>query len=114
VNPLPPPYMSRFFGYVLWANGLAQEALAPLDACVQAAPRFVICRGDRIVARAETGRIDDALADLAELQALVGPEISINLVVNAATYDPDAKALVERRRAALSRVQAAAHATVKP
>ena len=114
VNPLPPPYMSRFFGHVLWANGLAQEALAPLDACVQAAPRLVLCRGDRIVVRAETGRIDDAMADLAELQAMVGPEISINLVVNAATYDPDAKALVERRRAALSRLQAAAHATVKP
>jgi adenylate cyclase len=100
MNPLPSSYVQRFYGATMWANGLLDEALAALDGCLQAAPKHNACRLDRAIARAEAGRVDEALADLAAWQSNVGPQLEAEVAANAA-YSVKAQALIDRRLAAL-------------
>ena len=113
MNPLPPSYVQRFYGATMWANGLLDEALAALDGCLQAAPKHNACRLDRAIARAEAGRIGEALADLAAWQSNVGPQLKPEVAANAA-YSVKAQALIDRRLAALKALHGASLAVVKP
>ena len=114
LNPLPPSYVQKFFGLTLWANGLIEEALTSMDACVSAAPRYS-CRLDRAIARAEAGRLEDAIADLVEWQRNVGPQLLPEMAANG-VYGPQANVLMDRNIAALRRLQSqmAAPAATKP
>lgn len=113
LNPLPPLAVQRYYGAVMWGNGLLDEALAAFDACLQGAPKFSPCRFHRAIARAEAGRIDEAAADLAAWQAQVGSQLKPEAL---ATSDagPRARALVDRRLAALRLMQDRALAVAKP
>jgi TolB-like protein/DNA-binding winged helix-turn-helix (wHTH) protein len=113
MNPLPPSYVQRYYGATMWGSGLLDEALGAFDACVQAAPRYGICRFYRAIARAEAGRIDEARTDLAAWQTQVGPLLEPETMA-ASNAGPRAQALVERRLAALKVMQGAALATAKP
>ncbi len=113
LNPLPPPHVQRYYGAAMWANGLLDEALAAFDACLQGAPKFSLCRFHRAIVRAEAGRVDEAAADLATWQAQVGPQLKPEALA-ISDAGPRARALVERRLAALRLVQDRALAAAKP
>jgi len=106
VSPQPASYVLLLHGDTLWANRLFDEALAVLDSCVAAYPRFATCWLSRGYARAEVGRIDAARADLAEWQRQVGPAMRPDPGLRG-SFGPGAQALVQRRAAALARMQSA-------
>jgi hypothetical protein len=89
----------------LWANGLVDDALSALDACLRETPRYNSCRVERIVNRIEKGRMEEAREDFETWQGYVGPKVSIRKVVNS-IYSAEAKPLTDRRTAALDKLDA--------
>jgi TolB-like protein len=99
MNPLPPTHVHLYRAHTLWAAGRLDEALAAYDACLQQAPKYVLCRTWRMLTLAEAGRIDTARADYEVVRRdFKGDSIERWI---AARYGPRAQALAARRVAAL-------------
>jgi TolB-like protein/DNA-binding winged helix-turn-helix (wHTH) protein/tetratricopeptide (TPR) repeat protein len=102
LTPLAPSYVHNFHGLVQWAGGRIAESIESMDTCLRQTPRFVPCRSTRMLALAESGRMDEARADLAVLRAAGLPMAVIEAQgVRLFADTPAARALAERRRHAL-------------
>lgn len=105
-TPLPPPHVLAFYGQTLWANQEFDLAISVLSDCLQQAPRFVLCRVDRMLALAESGKLELAIADAAELHRIfVGVPLE-GLV--ALDISPQARQLLERTAKAVRLVNKSA------
>ncbi len=105
VNPLPPSYVHLFRGHTLWAVGRLNEALAAYDACLQQAPKYLMCRTFRMLTLAEAGRVEAARADYEIVRRGFQGDLIERWV--AERFGPRARSLAERRLAALRLVGAA-------
>ena len=104
-TPLPAPHVLAFYGQSLWASMEFDLAINVLSDCLQQAPQFVLCRVDRMLALAESGKIESALADAAELhRTFAGVPLEALVAVD---ISPNATQLLERIAKAVQRVKKA-------
>jgi len=102
-TPLPPPHVLAFYGQTLWANKEFDLAINVLSDCLQQAPRFALCRVDRMLALAESGKIELAIADAAELHRTI-PGVPLEALVSL-DISPEATQLLERMARAVRLVE---------
>jgi adenylate cyclase len=110
LSPLAPGYMHTMHGVALWGAGRLEEAVQAQQRCLQLTPQFVVCRIRHMLALAELGRTDEALADLAALRA-AGATEGLLQTQSYGMFAESAAPLVERGRSALRAVLGAATAS---
>lgn len=71
VSPIVPTYIYAVHGRVLWVNRRLEESLQAANACLDKAPRYLVCRLHRVLALAELGQVGNAREEARVLERML-------------------------------------------